>query len=400
MTISNRAKNISPSLTLAITAKAAKMKADGKDIVTFTAGEPDFNTPDYIVAAAKLAMDKGLTRYTASSGILPLKEAICQKLKKDNHLTYAPNQIVVSNGAKHSLYNAFMAILNEGDEVLIPAPYWLTYPELVTLCGAIPKFITPPASNNFKLTPDVLKASITKKTKAIVFNNPSNPTGVVYTKGEIQALAQVLEAANIYVIADDIYEKLIYDNLEFYSIAQFSDKLKQNTIVVNGLSKAFAMTGWRIGYTASTPELAKAMDNIQSHTTSNANTIAQYASVAALTDRLGDAFLSDSIKLFDSRRQLMITLLEECKPLTYVRPNGAFYVMVDMAYFVGKTLMGKNIQSAADFAELLIEHAHLVTIPCESFGAPTFIRLSYCIDEAQIKKGLTRLKSFVAEVVS
>jgi len=393
--VSFKANKISPSLTLKLAAKATKLKAEGKNIDSFTAGEPDFNTPNFIIEAAKTAMDKGFTRYTATSGILPLREAICKKLKLDNNLDYTPNQIVVSNGAKHSLSNALLAIINSGDEVLIPSPYWLTYPELVTLCDGNPKIIDLKTDTKFKLTPDILKDAIAPKTKAIILNNPSNPSGIVYSKDELQALCAVVEKAGIFVISDEIYEKLIYDDIEFYSVAQFSEKLKNKTIVINGLSKAYAMTGWRIGYSASSIEIAEAIENIQSQMTSNANSVAQHASLAALTDHRGEVFLKELKQTFKARRDLICKLLDDIKTLTYIRPNGAFYVMVDISLFLGKTIKGFKINSASDFSEFLVEKAGLVTIPLESFGASNFIRLSYCLGEEEIKEGIERLKGAI-----
>jgi len=397
--ITERALRVAPSLTLAITAKGNKMKAEGMDVVSFAAGEPDFNTPAYINDKAREALDKGITKYTPSSGTVELRKAIAAKLLKDNGLSYEPSQIVVSNGAKHSLYNACLALVNPGDEVLIPAPYWLTYPELVLLCEGVPAYIEAGAENNFKITPAQLEKAITDKTKALILNNPSNPTGTLYTKDELFALAAVIEKAGIYVISDEIYEELVYDGLKMESIASYSDTLKNNTIVVNGLSKAYSMTGWRIGYTASSKDLAAAMDNMQSHTTSNPNSIAQYASVAALSDPAGDAFRKELKATFTRRRDLMVNLLSNMKPLIYVRPQGAFYVMAGIENLVGKSYAGKTITTAADFAGLLVDHAQTVTIPCEAFGAPMFIRLSYAIADAQIEKGLARIKEFVAKLV-
>jgi len=393
--ISQKANKISPSLTLALTAKAAKLKAEGKDIVSFTAGEPDFNTPDFIVEAAKKAMDLGHTRYTATSGIMPLKQAICDTIKKDKIIDYSPNQIVVSNGAKHSLFNALSAILNEGDEVIILSPYWLTYPEVVSFCGGVNKIIDLNSAKDFKLTKDILIKAITKKTKAIILNNPSNPSGIVYTKDELKALCSVIEKAGIYLISDEIYSKLIYDNLAFYSPASFSDKLKDKTIIIDGLSKAYAMTGWRIGYTASNSDLAAAMVNIQSHTTSNANSIAQYASVEALTNKKSDSFLSELNTTFKERRDYICKLLDEIDDIKYIRPSGAFYVMVDISSFFNKTLHGTKINTAAEFSDLLVDKVGVVTIPLESFGAKNYIRLSYCLSDDGICEGIKRLKQFV-----
>ncbi len=392
--IAKRAMGVSPSLTLAITAKGNKMKADGIDVVSFGAGEPDFNTPSYINDKAKEALDKGLTKYTPSAGTLELRKAIAEKLNKDNGLVYEPSQIVVNNGAKHSLYNAFLAIVDPGDEVLIPAPYWLTYPELVKLCEGVPKFIETSEKTGYKITPEILKKSITKKTKAIVFNNPSNPSGTVYDEAEIRALAKVLEEADIYVISDEIYEKLTYET-EPFSIAAVSEKMYKNTIVINGMSKTYAMTGWRVGYTASSKALASAMDNMQSHTTSNVNSIAQYATVFALKGAEGEVFLKEMKEVFDRRRKLIMDKFKEIPALSIIEPKGAFYIMFGIEKLIGKSFEGVQINTAADFANLLVDKVQVVAIPCESFGAPQHIRLSYAVSEANIVKGLDRIKKLV-----
>ncbi|MDR2201563.1 MAG: pyridoxal phosphate-dependent aminotransferase [Clostridiales bacterium] len=394
--IANRALQVSPSLTLEITAKGKKMKEDGLDVVSFGAGEPDFNTPAYINEACKAALDGGLTKYTPASGAVELRKAIAAKLKKDNGLDYVYADIVVSNGAKHSLYNAFMAIVNPGDEVIIPAPYWLTYPELVKLADGVPVIVNADAADGFKLTPRALKAAVTKRTRAFVLNNPSNPTGAVYTEKELRALAEVLEDADIYVIADEIYEKLCY-GIEPFSIAAASERLKHNTIVVNGLSKTYSMTGWRVGYTASNGAIARAMGGIQSHATSNANTPAQYASIAALQSPEGEKFLSRMRATFDRRRRLAVDMLKKMRPLTFVEPQGAFYIMAGIGAFIGKTLGGVTVKSASDFANLLIDRARVVVIPCESFGAPEYIRLSYAVSDENIVKGLNRIARMCAE---
>ncbi|MCL2061471.1 MAG: pyridoxal phosphate-dependent aminotransferase [Firmicutes bacterium] len=393
--VAQRADAIEPSKTLTITAKAQALKEQGVSVVSFGAGEPDFNTPDFICGAAVEALGKGLTRYTDSSGTDALRRAIAEKLHRENGVVYEPNEIVVSNGAKHSLYNALMAVIDPLDEVILPAPYWLTYPELVKLCGGVSVVLQTRAEDGFKITAQQLKAAVTNKTKAIILNSPSNPTGAVYTHSELAALAKVIEEKDLYVISDEIYEKLVYDHTKHISIAAYSEKLKTNTIVVNGFSKSFAMTGWRVGYTASNAALAQAMGGIQSHTTSNANSIAQYAAAAALTNPLGEAFLCETKSLFSRRRDLMCTLLDSLKPLSYYKPQGAFYVMVNIAGFIGKVCAGKKIASAADFADALLNQQHVVVIPCESFGAPDYIRLSYATSEEQIKKGILRIQAFL-----
>lgn len=397
MKIARRAKQISPSLTLEITARAKKMKADGIAVVSFAAGEPDFNTPEYIVEAGHKALEMGLTKYTPASGTLQLKTAICEKLKNDNALDYEPSNIVVSNGGKHSLFNAFMAILDPGDEVIIPSPYWLSYPEIVKMAGGVPVFVRTKPENNFKITGVELENAITDKTKAFIINNPNNPTGAVYTRSELNALASVIEKRNIFVVSDEIYEKLNYEH-RHHSIAAYSDVLKELTIVVNGMSKTYSMTGWRVGYTAANEQISAAMSSMQSHSTSNVNSIAQYASYIALSDKLhGDAFLEDMRATFDARRALMMLRLSRLG-LTYIEPKGAFYIMVSINKFIGKSFEGQIIRTAFDFATVLLEHAQVAVIPCESFGAPDYVRLSYAASEKDIERGLNSLGSFIAQL--
>lgn len=397
MDIALKAKQISPSLTLEITARAKKMKADGMRVVSFAAGEPDFVTPDYIVQAGKQALDKGITKYTPAAGTLELRKAICQKLKSDNALDYDPINIVVSNGAKHSLLNAFMTILDPGDEVIIPSPYWLSYPEIVKIAGGVPVFVQTKAENSFKITPAELAQAVTDKTKAFILNNPNNPTGAVYTKSEINALACEIEKHKIYVVSDEIYEKLTYER-RHHSVAAYSDVLKERTIVVNGMSKTYAMTGWRVGYAAADERISSVMAGIQSHCTSNVNSIAQYASVTALTDKLhGDAFLEQMKATFDARRALMMMRLKRLG-LEFIEPKGAFYVMASVKKFIGKNFEGQRIRSAFDFASVLLEQALVAVIPCESFGAPDYIRMSYAASEIDIGRGLDAIGVFISQL--
>ncbi len=397
MDIAQRAKQISPSLTLEITARAKKMKADGIPVVSFAAGEPDFNTPDYIIQAAHKALDMGMTKYTPASGIAELKNAICEKLKNDNALEYLPSQIVVSNGGKHSLTNACLTILNPGDEVIIPSPYWLSYPEIVKMAGGVPVFVNTQPENNFKITATELEKAISDKTKAFILNNPNNPTGAVYTRSELNALASVIEKHDVYVISDEIYEKLNYEH-RHHSIAAYSDILKDRTIVVNGMSKTYSMTGWRVGYSAANEKIAAAMSSIQSHSTSNVNAVAQYASYVALSDKYhGDAFLEDMRATFDARRALMMLRLSRLG-LHFIEPKGAFYVMVSIKDFEGKMYEGLRIRTAYDLASSLLEHAQVAVIPCEGFGAPDYIRLSYAASEKDIERGLDSIKSYIAQL--
>lgn len=397
MEISERAKNISPSLTLAITAKAKAMKAQGLDVVSFGAGEPDFNTPDYIIEAAKYALDKGMTKYTPVAGTIELRKAICDTFKRDHGLDYTPDQIVVSTGGKQTLRNACEAIINPGDEVILPAPYWLTYPELVKMSGGKCVYIHADISNDFKITPEQLAAAITPRTKAFIFNNPSNPNGTVYTPEETAALARVLEDKDIYIISDEIYEKLVY-GVKFTSIAAVSEKIKEKTIICTGLSKTYSMTGWRMGYSAAPLKVAKAMSSIQSHTTSNANSIAQYASYVALTDPRGAEFLSKMQKTFDERRKLIVSLVRGIKGLSCNEPKGAFYLMMDVSGTFGKKCDGDVINNSSDFCAKLLEKALVAAVDGAAFGAPSCVRLSYAISEADIRKGLSRIAEFVASL--
>lgn len=394
MNLSQNALQITPSMTLEITAKAKQLKAQGVDVIDFGVGEPDFDTPSYIKEAAIDAIKKGYTKYTPSSGIPELKKAICEKLLKDNGLSYTPEQIVVSNGAKHSIYNALSAILNPGDEVIIPVPYWLSYPEMVRLAYGKPVFVHTKEENDFKITAEELENAITPKTKAIILNSPNNPSGAVYTKEELEAIARVVEEANIFVISDEIYEKLIYEG-EHVSIASFGEKIKELTIVVNGMSKAYAMTGWRIGYTASSLEVAKVMSNIQSHTTSNPNSIAQYASVAAL--QRGEEEIEKMKEEFNRRRLYMVERVNKIKDLKCSTPKGAFYVMVNIEKYIGRELNGKTINGSLDFASALIDGANVAVVPALPFGMDNYIRMSYATSLENIKKGLDRIEDFLSK---
>jgi len=391
--IASRMSAISPSLTLAIAAKAKAMKTAGESVVSFGVGEPDFNTPQHIIEAAKAALDNGHTKYTPSSGLLPLRKAICEKFKKDNALDYEPSQIIVSNGAKHSIFNACYAVVEEGDEVIIPAPYWLTYPEVVKVCGGVPKYIECKKENKFKFTAEELKAAITPKTKMLIFNSPSNPTGAVYTEEEVRAIAKVCEEAEIFVLSDEIYEKLCYNGVKTFSIAACSEKMKELTITVNGVSKSYAMTGWRIGYLAAPKDVAKAIDSFQSHATSNACSIAQYATVEALASP--EAEVDAMVHTFDMRRKKLLKLIEEIDGVTAVEPDGAFYVMLVVDGLYGKSYQGKKVEDSVSFADVLLDAEKVATVPGISFGAPDCVRLSYALSEEDIDEGLKRIKRFV-----
>ena len=396
MEISERAKNISPSLTLAITAKAKAMKAQGLDVVSFGAGEPDFNTPDYIIEAAKYALNKGMTKYTPVPGTIELRRAIAEKLTQDTGHAYVPEQIVVSTGGKQTLRNACEALINPGDEVLLPAPYWLTYPELIRMSGGKVVVMETTDGSGFKITPEQLEKAIGPATKALIFTNPSNPTGVVYTPEETEKIAKVCEKHGLYVISDEIYEKLVY-GVPFRSIASFGS-MRDLTVICSGMSKTYSMTGWRVGYSAAPLNVAKAMSSIQSHTTSNTNSIAQYASYVALTDRRGDEFLSDMVRVFDARRKLIVSLVRKAPLLTCVEPNGAFYVMVNVSGTFGKKCDGETIRNSADFCAKLLEKSLVAVVDGAAFGAPEYVRLSYACSEADIEKGMKRIAEFTSSL--
>ncbi|WP_066892421.1 pyridoxal phosphate-dependent aminotransferase [Clostridium nigeriense] len=396
MDLSNKAKQINPSLTLEITAKAKELKEAGIDVVSFGAGEPDFNTPENIIKAAIRAMEEGKTKYTATSGILDLRNAICEKFKVDNGLLYKPNQIVVSTGAKQSLANAFLAILNKGDEVIIPVPYWVSYPELVKLSDGVPIFVNTLKENDYKYTIKDLEKVVTKKTKAILLNSPNNPTGSIYTKEELREIAEFAKKYDLIIVSDEIYEKLIYDGNKHISIASLSEDAYKRTIVINGLSKSYAMTGWRIGYSACSEEMSKLMSSIQSHVTSNINSISQYAAVEALTGT------QESIKImiqeFEKRRNYMIDRLNNIEGISYIRPSGAFYIMVCIEGFYGKNINGNIIKSSLDFSKSILEEENVAVIPGIAFGLDEYIRLSYATSINVIEEGLNRIENYLRKL--
>ena len=388
--------SVSPSLTLAITAKAKALKEAGENVISFGVGEPDFNTPEHIVEAAKTALDKGFTKYTPSSGMPALKKAICEKFQKENGLTYTSDQIVVSNGAKHSVFNVCFALLDEGDEVIIPAPYWLTYPEAVKVCGGVPVFVEGKKENGFKITAEQLKNAITDKTKMLIFNSPNNPTGAVYNEAEVRAIAKVCEEAEIFVLADEIYEKLCYGAKKPFSIAACSDKMKNLTVTVNGVSKTYAMTGWRVGYLAAPQDVASAIDSFQSHATSNASSISQYATIEAL--KAPEEEVQAMVDIFDKRREKLLSLIADIDGVSAVEPDGAFYVMLVVGGLYGKSYHGKVIDGSVAFADALLEGEKVATVPGVSFGADDCLRLSYALSDADIEEGLKRIKRFVSEL--
>ena len=396
MEYSRKAKNINPSITLAITAKAKALKAEGVDVVSFGAGEPDFNTPKNIIDAAIRAMEEGKTKYTPTAGIIELREAICNKLEKDNNLKYNPNQIIVSTGAKQCLADVFMAILNPGDEVIVPTPYWVSYPELIKLADGTPVFVEANEKAGYKYTIEDLEKVVTDKTKALVLNSPNNPTGTIYQKEELEVIAEFAKKHDILIISDEMYEKLIYDGEKHISIASLSQDAYERTVVINGVSKAYAMTGWRIGYAAAKEEIIKLMVSVQSHVTSNPNSIAQYASGEALNGPTDE--LVKMIAEFDNRRKFMVKRIGEMEGLDIIYPKGAFYLMINVSSVYGKAINGKTINSSLDFSAELLEEEKVAVIPGAAFGLDKFIRLSYATSQKDIEEGLNRIENFIKKL--
>ena len=395
--ISQRALSIKPSPTLAMDAKAKAMKAQGIDIVNFGVGEPDYDTPDHIKDAAIKAARDGFTKYTPVGGIDELKDAIIQKLKSDNNLQYKKEEILVSCGAKHSLYNIAQALYNPGDEVLIPSPYWVSYPDQAILNDAIPIFVKTYEKDNFILNPEALKSKITKKTRALILNSPSNPTGLTYDKKTLEAIAEIALKNKIYIISDEIYEKLVYDGVEHISIASFDNDIKDKVIVVNGLSKSHAMTGWRIGYAAGPKDIIKAMTNIQSQSTSNPTSIAQKAALTALIGN--QDFILTMRQEFDRRRIFLVDGLNSIEGISCLKPNGAFYAFPNVSELYGrKTPSGQVINSSLDFALYLLESANVALVHGGAFGSDAHIRISYATSMDNIKKGLERIREALSRL--
>lgn len=397
--VAKRLSVVEPSPTLAITAKANALKAEGKDVVGFGAGEPDFDTPNHIKEAAKKAMDKGQTKYTPVSGTVSLKDAIIEKFKRDNRLHYDRKNIIVGTGGKQVIYNYFMAVLNPGDEVIIPAPYWVSYADIVRLAEGVPVVVTTTPDQNFQITPSQLKAHITPKTKVFIFNSPSNPTGAAYPKKDVEALAEILLQHKIMILSDDIYEKLVYDGFEFWNPAMLSNELKELTFVCNGVSKAYSMTGWRIGYGAGHPEIIKNMDTIQGQSTSNPCSIAQAAAEEALK---GDqSCVSEMLQAFDERRKKTLELLRKIPEVECPTPQGAFYVFpyIHKVYELDgfkKIYQGKEKEPKSKvFCDHLLEKYNVAAVPGIAFGDDNAIRLSYALDMNSIEKGISRITQMI-----
>jgi aspartate aminotransferase len=396
MKISQRAQSVPPSATIKVTALAKELKAKGADVVGFGAGEPDFDTPEYIKEAAVKALAAGQTKYTAAAGIPELRQAIARKLEKENGLKYTPDQVIVNMGGKHSVYEAMQAVLDPGDEVILPTPYWVTYPETIKLAGAVARVVETDKANSYKLTPEQLKAALNEKTAMLVLNSPSNPGGFTYTPEELRALAKVLEGTKVVVISDEIYEKLIYGDTKFISFAALSEDAFGRTLTLNGFSKAFSMTGWRLAYTAGPLDIIKAMGRLQSHMTSNPVTFGQYAAIAALGPEAGAAIETMRVE-FEKRGKYMAQRLNAMKGVECSEPTGAFYCFPDVSGHFGRTIGGVKIEGSMEFAPALLEQANVALVPGLPFGCGNNVRLSFACSMEQITKGLDRLEKWLAE---
>jgi len=395
--LSNRAKSLKPSPTLAINAKAKSMQAQGIHVVSFGAGEPDFDTPQNIKQAAKKALDEGFTKYTPVGGIDELKDAIIKKFQRDSGLSYKRSEIIVSCGGKHSFYNLAQAIFDQGDEVIIPAPYWVSYPPMVALAGASPIIVETKEGDDFKITQESLKGAITSKTKALVINSPSNPTGSAYTKKELEKIAEMAILNNFFIISDEIYEKIVYDGFKFISIASLNEEMKKRTIIVHGVAKTYAMTGWRIGYTAGSEEIISAMNNIQSQSTSNPTSISQKASVEALIGPQDE--VGKMVSAFLDRRNYIVNRLNKMEGVSCFKPIGAFYVFPNFSYYYGKSYQGKKIANSTNLADFFLDVARVAVVPGVEFGADPFERLSYATSMEDIQEGLDRIEESLKKLV-
>ncbi|WP_071395562.1 pyridoxal phosphate-dependent aminotransferase [Bacillus tuaregi] len=387
--LAGRVKTLTPSTTLAITAKAKELKAAGHDVIGLGAGEPDYNTPQHIIDAAVKSMNEGQTKYTPSAGLPALKEEIVKKFKKDQGIDYEVTEIMVGSGAKHALYTLFQVLLDEGDEVIIPTPYWVSYPEQVKLAGGVPVYVEGYENNQFKITPEQLEAVITDKTKAVIINSPSNPTGMIYTKDELAALGELCLAKDILIISDEIYEKLVYGAYEHISIAQISPELKEQTIIINGVSKSHSMTGWRIGYAAGSKQIISAMTNLASHSTSNPNTTAQYGAIAAYSGSQDAVEMMR--KAFEERLNTIYDQLVQIPGITCIKPQGAFYLFPNAQKAAELT----GFKTVDEFSAALLEEAKVAVVPGSGFGAPENIRLSYATSLELLEEAVSRIKAFV-----
>ena len=387
------ASAVQVSSTMAMDALAKQMKANGVDVIGFGAGEPDFNTPDHIKAAAEKAIAENVTRYTPASGTMELKEAVCRRMREDCGLDYKPSQVIATSGAKHCVYIALRALVDPGDEVILPGPFWVSYCELIKMMGGVPVVVSAGESAGFKMTAEQLAGAITPKTKAIILNNPNNPTGMVYSKAELEAIVKVCVERDIYIISDEIYYSLMYDGGEFVSAASFGADAKERTILVNGVSKSYAMTGWRIGYTLASEKIAKVMANFLSHSTGSPSSISQAAAVAALS---GPQDCVETMRqAFEERRNYIVERVNAIGGVSCIKPEGAFYIMMNVEKLLGRTIHGEKINSSDDFASALLKHGLVATVPCESSGAPNFVRWSYATSMDNIREGMDRLEMFL-----
>jgi len=391
--LSRIASAVHASTTLAIDAKAKQMKADGLDVVGFGTGEPDFDTPENIKKAAIAAINDGKTKYTPAAGIIPLRKAVAESLKRELDLDYDFTQIVIASGAKHNLYAALRVLVNPGDEVILPAPFWVSYDEMIAMVGGVSVILHAGEDQHFKITAAQLEAAVTDKTKAVIINNPSNPTGMLYSKEELEAIAAVCVKHDLYIIADEIYFKLLYDGRTFTSIASLGEEVKERTIIINGVSKSYAMTGWRIGYAAAPANIAKIMANYLSHSTGAPSTISQWAAVEAFNGP--QETIEDMRKVFEERRNYIVSRMNSIEGVSCIMPDGAFYVMMNIEKLKGKTIGGTVINTSDDFAMAFLEKELVAVVPCSGFGAPDFVRWTYATSMGNIKEGLDRLERFL-----
>lgn len=394
--LSDRIQKIGFSPTLKISAKAAAMRAEGIDVINLSVGEPDFPTPDNIKSAAKRAIDENFTKYTANDGILSLREAIAKKLKEENGLEYETDEIIVSTGAKNCMYNFCMAVLDSGDEAIIPAPYWVSYPEMVNLAGGTPVVIQTKEENGFRITPDELSAAISPSTKLLILNNPCNPTGAGYSREELSKLAEIIADEGILVVSDEIYEKLIFDGFEFVSFASLGKKIKEQAVIINGVSKAYSMTGWRIGYAAGPREYISAMSKVQSHNTSNASSVSQMAALEALTGPQHE--ISRRRSEFQIRRNYMADRLRSIPGVSCYEPRGAFYLFPNISSYFKKEYEGMQIRNSYGMSYYLLKHAHVAVVPGEAFGSEGYIRLSYATSMKNIEDAMDRISSALSKL--
>jgi aspartate aminotransferase len=391
--ISKIASRVQASATLAVDSLLKQMKADGIDVVGFGAGEPDFDTPEHIKQAAVKAIADGQTKYTPAAGLPALRAAAAARLNADCGLNYSASQIVVASGAKHSIFVALMSLLNPGDEVVIPSPYWVTYAEVVMMAGGVPVAVNAGEADGFKVTSAGLESAVTPKTKLFILNNPSNPTGMLYSEAELRALVDVCVRHDLYVMSDEIYYGLVYDGKKFTSVAALGGDMPERTILINGVSKSYAMTGWRIGYSASNLKLAEVMGNYLSHSTSAPSTISQYAAVEALTGAQDGVYAMRDV--FARRRDYIVERINSIDGISCIKPDGAFYVMLNISELIGRTLGGKVINNSDDFSLALLESGHVAVVSCTSFGVGNFCRLTYCASMETIKEGLDRIERFI-----